>query len=150
MKENKQNTIWFNILKHLILFLIGGFIYTSIELLWRSRTHWTMFIVGGVCFIMIGLINEVFTYDMSIIRQMALSAILVTLVELFVGLIINPHYGIWDYRNMPLNIMGQVCLPFSILWFLLSFVAIVLDDVLRWKLFGEEKPHYVLFSKNDN
>nr|DAN98188.1 MAG TPA: hypothetical protein [Caudoviricetes sp.] len=26
-------------------------------------------------------------------------------------------------------------------------MAIVLDDYLRWKWFGEEKPHYHLYSK---
>lgn len=47
------------LIKYLILFLIGGFVYISIELLWRGHTHWSMFILGGVCFILLGLIIEV-------------------------------------------------------------------------------------------
>lgn len=131
--------------KPLILFGIGGFIYVIIELLWRGRTHWTMFVVGGLCFVLLGLINEVFTWDMPLIRQMALSAVLITIVELLVGLIINPTHAIWDYCNTPLNIMGQICLPYTILWFLLSLPAIILDDYLRYWWFKEEKPHYRLF-----
>lgn len=117
------------------------------ELLWRGRTHWTMFIIGGVCFLLVGLINEVFTWDTPLIRQMALSTVLITLVELLAGLLINCNYAIWDYRQMPLNIMGQICLPYTILWFFLSLPAIVVDDYLRYWIFGEEKPHYTLFKE---
>ena len=67
--------------------------------------------------------------------------------ELVAGLILNVWLGlgIWDYSTMPLNFMGQICLPFCLLWVLLSVVAVVLDDWLRHWLFAEEHPHYVLF-----
>ena len=52
-----------------ILFLIGGIAYMGIEMLWRGRTHWTMGIVGGLCFVLIGLINEVFTFEMYMLVQ---------------------------------------------------------------------------------
>lgn len=133
------------VIKPLILFLIGGALYIMIELLWRGRTHWTMFIVGGICFLLIGLINEAFTFDMPLIQQQAVSAVLVTIVELLAGLILNPAYLIWDYRDMPLNIMGQICLPYTFLWFFLSLAAIIADDYLRHWIFGEEKPYYILF-----
>ena len=48
----------------------------------------------------------------------------------------------WDYSDMPFNILGQVCLPFSALWVLLSALAIILDDYLRYWLYHEEQPHY--------
>lgn len=130
--------------KPLILFGIGGFIYIAIELLWRGHTHWTMFLVGGICFLLIGYINEIFTFDMPLIKQMAISAIIITTVEFLAGLLVNRTYSIWDYHDLPLNILGQICLPYSILWFLLSLPAIILDDYLRYWLFGEEKPHYKL------
>lgn len=130
--------------KPLILFCIGGFSYIIIELLWRNRTHWTMFFVGGMCFLLVGLINEIFTFNMPIVQQMLISAVVITTVELCAGLLINCTYSIWDYRDMPLNIMGQICLPYTIFWFLLSLPAIILDDYLRYWLFGEEKPHYRL------
>lgn len=116
-----------------------------IEMLWRGRTHWTMFIVGGACFVLVGLINEIFTWDMPLIRQQAISAVVITIIELLAGLTVNCNYVIWDYRDVHLNIMGQVCMPYTILWFLLSLPAIVLDDYLRHWVFGEDKPHYTLF-----
>ncbi len=134
-------------LKPLILLGVGGFLYVIFELLWRGYSHWTMFIVGGVCFVLIGLINEVFTFEMSLIRQMTISALVITLVEFVSGCIINLllSWNVWDYSNMPLNIAGQICLPFTFLWFFISAVGIALDDYLRYWWFGEEKPHYRLF-----
>ena len=128
----------------LILFLIGGVIYCLIELAWRGKTHPSMLIVGGLCFVLIGLINEIFPWDMIIYKQMIISSVLVTVVEFIAGLIVNIWLGlnVWDYSNLPLNILGQVCVPFMFLWFLLSLPAIILDDYLRYKLFNEEKPHY--------
>lgn len=141
-----NNKVWIFI-KLFMLFLWGGVSYLLVELLWRGRTHWTMFIVGGLCFILIGALNDEFTFEMSLIRQMAISAVMITIIEYLAGLLINPDHLIWDYSNVPFNIMGQVCLPYSILWFFLSAIAIFYDDYIRWKWFGEEKPHYVLFSK---
>lgn len=103
-----------------------------------------MFVVGGLCFVWIGRINEIFTFEMPLIYQMFISSWLVTFIELIAGVIINSNYAIWDYRNMPLNVMGQVCLPYTILWFFLSCPAIILDDYLRYWIFGEEKPRYKL------
>lgn len=139
-----------NLLGHfyrlLVLFLIGGLAYMGIEILWRQRTHWTMGIVGGLCFVLIGLINEVFTFCMPLWKQDLIATGIVTVVEFISGVIINIIFGlnVWDYSDVPLNLMGQICLPYVILWFLLANVAIVIDDVLRWKLFNEEKPHYHL------
>ena len=43
---------------------------------------------------------------------------------------------------MPLNIMGQICLPFTILWIFISFIAILVDDQVRYRVFNEEVPRY--------
>lgn len=134
------------ILKNTILFLIGGVLYIAIELLWRGHTHWTMFVLGGICFYYIGLVNEDFTWDMPLIKQMFIGAVVITMLELLFGILVNGVYNlnVWDYSNMPFNFLGQICLPYSILWFFISLPAIVLDDYLRHWLFGEEKPHYRL------
>ena len=106
-----------------------------------------MFLPGVVCFYLIGLINEFYPWDMPLISQMFISSIIITTLEFIFGVILNIwlKLGIWDYSNMPYNLCGQICLLFSILWFLLSSVAIILDDFVRWKLFGEEKPRYHIF-----
>ena len=135
------------LLRPLILFNIGGLLYILIELLWRGYSHWTMFFVGGICFVLIGLINELFTFNISLITQMTISSVLITLIEFISGCIINIRFNlnVWDYSNMPFNILGQICIPFMILWFFLSVLGIILDDYLRYWFFDEEKPRYKIW-----
>lgn len=49
------------VIKNLLLLELGGFIYSIIEVLYRGNTHWTMFIVGGLCFLLVGWINKFFS-----------------------------------------------------------------------------------------
>lgn len=132
------------ILKFISLFLIGGIIYFLLETLWRGYSHWTMFILGGFCFVAVGAINEYYDWDMPFWEQCLIGAAIITGLEFITGLIVNKALGwaVWNYSNLPFNIMGQICLPYSLLWFVLSGVAIIIDDYLRYWLFGEEKPHY--------
>lgn len=133
--------------KGLILFLIGGGAYYTIELIWRSYSHPSMFVLGGFCFVLIGLINEFYDWELLLWKQMLIASLVVTVAEFVAGAILNIWLGldIWDYSNSRFNLLGQISLQYSILWFLLSLPAIVLDDWLRWKLFEEEKPRYKLF-----
>lgn len=126
------------------LFAVGGSVYYGLETLWRGYSHWTMFCVGGFAFMAVGLINEVFPWELGFLWQMLIGGGLITALELAAGIVLNLWLGlgIWDYSNLPLNLWGQICLPFSLLWVGLSAVAIVVDDLIRWKVFGEEKPHY--------
>lgn len=130
--------------KSIVLFMIGGATYNVIELLFRGYTHWSMFILGGLCFILIGLLNEIF--KLSITSQMILSSVIITGLEFIAGVIVNLMFrlNIWDYSNLPYNFMGQVCLLFFNLWFLLSFIGIVIDDYIRSILYDESMPTYYL------
>lgn len=133
-----------NIIKYIILGVVGGVIYIIIELLYRGYSHWTMFVVSSIAFILIGAINEIIPWEVKLWKQMLLGSIIVTIVEFFTGCIVNLwlKWNVWDYSNLPFNILGQVCLPFCIAWFFISLLAIVIDDYLRYWLFNEEKPHY--------
>ena len=135
------------ILKHAVLALCGGCAYFLIEMAWRGHSHWTMAVLGGVCFVLIGDINEFIPWNMPLILQGAIGSGIVTALELVAGIILNLWLGlgIWDYSNMPFNLLGQICLPFTLLWVALSIVAVVLDDWLRYWLFGEDRPTYTLF-----
>ena len=135
------------ILKHAVLALCGGCVYFLIEMAWRGHSHWTMAVLGGVCFVLIGDINEFSPWNMPLVLQGAIGSGIVTLLELVSGIILNLWLGlgIWDYSNMPFNFLGQICLPFSLLWVALSVVAVILDDWLRYWLFGEDRPTYTLF-----
>ena len=105
-----------------------------------------MGILGGICFVLMGLINNILGFETSLILQMFISALIITVLEFLSGLLLNVYLGlnIWDYSHLPFNLMGQVCLPFSIIWFFLSPLGIFADDFIRWKLFHEPKPHYHL------
>ena len=135
------------ILKHAVLALCGGCVYFLIEMAWRGHSPWTMAVLGGVCFVLIGDINEFIPWNMPLILQGAIGSGIVTVLELVSGIILNLWLGlgIWDYSNMPFNLLGQICLPFTLLWVALSIVAVVLDDWLRYWLFGEDRPTYTLF-----
>lgn len=134
----------YRIEKHVILFAIGGMAYFFLEVLVRGYSHYTMFLCGGACFLCCGLLNENVKIKMSFVSQMVLSSLIITALEFTTGLIVNVwlKMDIWDYSYLPYNFMGQICLFYSFLWFLVSSVAIVMDDYLRYKLFQEEKPHY--------
>ncbi|WP_125140007.1 putative ABC transporter permease [Clostridium transplantifaecale] len=133
--------------KYLILFDTGGLLYVILELLWRGWSHWSMFILGGICFIALGLINEVFPWDMPLWKQMLTGACLVTALEFITGCIVNLWLGwdVWDYSNLPGNILGQICPQFFVVWIFVSLGGIVLDDWLRYRWFGETFPHYRLW-----
>lgn len=139
------------LVKFLILLSSGGLIYVLIEFLYRGRSHWSMFLVGGICFVLIGGLNNWFPWNWSILRQMGISAVIVTVVEFVSGILLNLvlKWDVWDYSNMPFNIYGQICLPFTVIWFFLSALAIVADDFLRWLWFGERFPEYHLFTKGE-
>lgn len=137
------------VIKPAALFCVGGSIYITIEILWRAfrgsdPTHWTMFILGGLCFLAIGAINEYFTWEMPFWLQSAIGAVVVLALEFVFGCVLNLWLGlnVWDYSDVPFNILGQVCLPFAFAWFFLAAVGVVLDDYLRYWLFDEERPRY--------
>lgn len=133
-------------LKYLFLFWFGGATYVALEVIWRGYSHWTMLLLAGILFIIIGLLNEIWSWNLKFRYQVLISTAIATILELFTGLIVNVCLGwnVWDYSDVPFNFLGQICLPYTFLWIALSAVAIILDDVLRWKFFGEEKPHYTL------
>lgn len=134
-------------MKYPVLFFIGGAAYYGVELLFRGYSHPTMFALGGLCFLLCGMVNEHLSWEMPFVLQQAIGALLITALELAFGVVLNRILGlnIWDYSDLPLNFLGQICLPFTAAWFLLAAVAILLDDYLRHWLWHEEMPHYRFF-----
>lgn len=127
------------LLKILTLFAAGGAVYVCIELLWRGRSHWSMALDGGVCFVLIGLLDEL-APGLPLSAQSMLGAAVVSGSELLLGLTVNRSFAVWDYRGLPHNLCGQVCPQYFSCWALLSIAAAELDDVLRLALFGEALP----------
>ena len=111
------------IAKKAALFCIGGGAYVGLELLWRGRSHGTMFVLGGLCFLLIGNLGQV-EPKLPLVARMLLGSLICTAGELLFGMLFNADYRIWDYRAQPYTLGGQVCLTFSVLWIGLSGVAI--------------------------
>ena len=99
--------------RKMTLFCAGGTIYVALELLWRGRSHSSMFLAGGSSFMLLGKVGQS-TKNPGL--QALGGAGVITAVELAAGFLFNRSHRIWDYRNLPCNLKGQICLPFSLLW----------------------------------
>lgn len=126
-------------IKNTLLFLLGGSAYVGVELLWRGRSHSSMFLAGGTCFLLLGKLQKTTPRLPLPIRGFA-GAGIITMVELLAGLLVNRRYTVWDYRDQLMNFHGQICLPFYFLWVPLSMAAMELYGVLDKKFPIYKKP----------
>ena len=120
------------ILRQLILFFFGGGAYVGLEFLWRGRSHGSMFLAGGLCFLLLGRLRRT---KLPWLARGFVGAGIITAVELLTGLLFNRSFRVWDYRDMPLHFCGQICLPFYFLWVPVSLGAMGLyalaEKILR-------------------
>ena len=91
-----------------------------------------MFLTGGVCFLLLGKLNSV-RPRLPLPLRGVVGAGIITTAELLAGLLFNREYRVWDYRHLPANFHGQICLPFSLLWIPLSLGAMALYGFLDRK-----------------
>lgn len=121
-----------SVILHTLMGVVGGLIYMGIEILWRGHTHWSMGVIGGLCFVLIGLLDEWQDHP-PMLLQMIQGMCIVTAIELVSGVVLNIilGLGIWDYSNMPGNILGQVCPQFMAAWFFLSAAAVKIENLLH-------------------
>lgn len=113
--------------KYLLLFVLGGIGYYLLETIYRGYSHWTMGITGGICFTMLYLISKKLPTK-SILMKAFVGCLTITAIEFTVGMIVNVRFNmaVWDYSNLPLNLYGQVCPLFTIIWFMLSIPVMFL------------------------
>ena len=119
------------VLEYGCVFAAGGLGYGGLELLWRGRTHWSMLLCGGVCAVLIYLIAG---RERTVLwRRWTLCAAAVTTVEYFTGVLVNLRLGwnVWDYSAERLNLLGQICPRFALLWLLLSVPGLWLCSRIR-------------------
>jgi uncharacterized membrane protein len=121
--------------KNAAFFAVGGVGYGTLEMLWRGRTHWTMIIAGGLCFVIFSKIAKKYK-NKNIMFKSFLCALSVTAVEFVFGLVFNIILGmnVWDYSGLPLNLLGQICLLYTALWMILATAFLPLADVMNKKL----------------
>lgn len=118
-----------------VLFYLGGCAYVGLELLWRGRSHGSMFVAGGICFVLIGNLPRI-----SLPWRAVWGAAIITGVELVTGLIANRDFAVWDYRGQPGNFLGQICPLFTLIWIpiaaLATWLYALLDTAIankKWK-----------------
>lgn len=102
-----------------VLFISGAIGYGTMELLFRGHTHWTMFILGGICFCIIYAVSNYRNLTMP--EKWLTGAVSITAVEFLAGGLLNLTLGwnVWTYSEYPMNVLGQICPLFSLLWFAL-------------------------------
>ncbi len=127
-------------IKSFAVFCFGGLSYGLLEILYRGGTHISMFFVGGLCFWAIFKIDAASLFGGNIIFEAPFCALFVTLAELCSGVLLNIRLGleVWDYSGLPFNLWGQICLPFSAIWLVLSVPAALASRAMRRFVFGEE------------
>ncbi|MBO5253279.1 MAG: hypothetical protein J6C51_04975 [Clostridia bacterium] len=109
-------------------FILGSTLYPVVEILWRGRTHSSMALAGGLCFVLIDIVCCRKMQKKSLAVKCAAGSLLITFVEFVIGVCVNLilKLNVWDYSALPLNILGQICLPFSAIWFVLTVPACAL------------------------
>lgn len=110
-----------------VIFIFGAINYVALETLWRGYSHWTMAIAGGICTVMIYVLNKECA-NMHMIYKCISGAVIITSVEFITGVIVNIvlKWNVWDYSQQPFNFLGQICLEYFIYWFLLCIPIIKL------------------------
>lgn len=119
--------IFFN---YLFAALIGGFGYCLIEIIYRGRTHYSMFFAGAIVMSTFYFISK--NSSLPLWAKCIIGMLFITGIELIFGIIFNIilKENVWDYSNVPLNFLGQICIPFSLIWLVLSGAAFkVLEKV---------------------
>ena len=114
----------------LLAFFLGGTLYVLLELLWRGRSHVSMFCAGELALLLLhGLFLR---FALPLFAQCLVGGLVITAIEFVAGAIVNVRLklNVWDYSKMPLNLYGQVCLPFSLLWCLLTLPISFLSGYL--------------------
>lgn len=138
------------ILKNVVLSVVGGLSYGIIELIYRQKTYYLMILCGAIAIILLDKINDYISWDMDILLQGCIGSLIITGMEFTIGnlYLMGIVPKMWDYSNVWLNYKGIICLPFSLIWILLSICAILLADTINYYVFHElPVPYYKLFGK---
>lgn len=136
----------------MLLWTWGGTVYFLLEVAYKTATgsperiSWTMLVLAVILCIPVERCGYQLPWETPLWLQALCCAAMVTVTEFAAGCVLNLWLGldIWDYSSLPLNLMGQICLPFSLVWLVLCFLFIVVFDWMRYAVIGGDKPAYHL------
>ena len=123
-----------DISKRGLVFIIGGLMYALIEISARGYTHWSMVLTGGLCLTLMYEID--IKYNFSFWIKCLFGAIIITTFEFLVGVLVNliMHWNVWDYSTLPLNVLGQICVPYFFIWYLVSILGFLICSLIEKRL----------------
>lgn len=130
--------------EYLLLWATGGCLYYTFEIVFRGFSHWSMFVLGGICMVFFTVQGQMVHWEDPLWRQVFRCIIFVTAMEFTTGIIVNKwmKLSVWDYGNLPFQLFGQICLPFMAIFSGLSMLGIFLGGYLTYWLYGEERPSF--------
>ena len=136
------------IIKNIILFILFGCFYVTIEIFFRGYSYPLMFLVAGIASVLIDKLNNKISWDMPLPLQVIIGTFIILALELSSGLFALHVLGVrmWDYRNMPWNMFeGLLCPQFALIWMIMTLGIIVLADAINYYwLHDSDRPYYVL------
>lgn len=134
------------IMQYILLCTFSGYIYVTIEILYRGFSDVSMMYVASICVLPMIFLNNWYSFEMDFILQCLICAIFATVVEFCTGyFLINRELQVWDYSNLPGNICGQICPQFFLVWILMSAWVIPLMDWIDYHVFLGDRPYYRIF-----
>ena len=145
-------TRYSNAVLSVLLWFFGGTLYFLLEVAYKTSTgfperiSWTMLVLAVVLCVPVERAGHQLPWGCPLWLQALCCAALVTVTELAAGCVLNLWLGldIWDYSDLPLNLLGQICLPFSLVWWALCLIFIPVFDWLRWAVIGGDRPQYTM------
>ena len=105
---------------------------------------WTMFLLAIILAVPLERFGAELPWSMSLSLQALICGSAIMVVEFMAGVVLNLWLGlgVWDYSNLPGNLLGQICPQFFLVWIVTSIIGIIMLDWIRYVVEGGEKPHY--------
>ena len=128
----------------LLIWTLGGAVYYTIEMVTRGFSHWSMFVLGGLALCFCTFQGQAMIWTEPLWIQVIRAVVFVTSLEFITGMIVNKwfHLEVWDYSDQPLELWGQICVPFMILFSGLIVIGILLGGTLTHWIYREVKPDF--------
>ena len=112
-----------------VSFGIGAFAYGLMEVIWRGFTHPSMMLAGGICVPILSAINKN-CRKLRFLYRCIIGSAAITAVEFIFGCVFNLllHKSVWDYSGLKCNVLGQICLLYSVIWAFICIPALPLCE----------------------
>ncbi|WP_461810145.1 putative ABC transporter permease [Faecalimonas sp.] len=130
--------------EYLFMWALGGTLYYTFEVFFRGFSHWTMFVLGGICVVFCVWQGMTVKWKDPLWIQILRCTIFVVSSEFITGIIVNKWFKwyVWDYTDQPFQLFGQICVPFAIIFSGLCALSIIGGGFFLYWFYGEEKPDF--------